>query len=90
MKSFEDYFIQNIISIEHLLKEHRGEYNTFEFICKTYNETFSRLHDLEKAINDIEKILNRPQFEEDNIPCNCEEDIEELKNILKKVKSERI
>ena len=90
MKSFEDYFIQNIISIEHLLKEHRGEYNTFEFICKTYNETFSRLHDLEKAINDIEKILNRPQFEEDNIPCNCEKDIEELKNILKKVKSERI
>ena len=90
MKSFEDYFIQNIISIEHLLKEHRGEYNTFEFICKTYNETFSRLHDLEKAINDIEKILNRPQFEEDNIPCNCEKDIKELKNILKKVKSERI
>lgn len=90
MKSFEDYFIENIISIQHLLKEHRGEYNTFEFICKTYNETFSRQNDLEKALNDIEKILNRPQFEENNIPDNCEEDIEELKNILKKVKSGRI
>ena len=90
MKSFEDYFIQNIISIEHLLKEHRGEHNTFEFICKTYNETFSRLHDLEKAINDIEKILNRPQFEDGTNSCNCEENIEKMKNILKKVKSERI
>lgn len=38
---------------------------------------------LEKRINKAIEILNMPQFEDDNIPCNYENEIEELRNILR-------
>ena len=42
--------------------------------------------DLQSKIDKANEILNRPQFEYDNIPCNYEEDIKELKYILKEDK----
>lgn len=37
---------------------------------------------LEQALDEIEKILRQPQFEYDNIPCNYEDDIEKIKEII--------
>ena len=42
--------------------------------------------DLQSKIDKANEILNRPQFEYNNIPCNYEEDIKELKDILKEDK----
>ena len=41
-----------------------------------------KLNNLQSKIDKANEILNRPQFEYDNIPCNYEEDIKELKDIL--------
>ena len=41
---------------------------------------------LQSKIDKANEILKRPQFEYDNIPCNYEEDIKELKDILKEDK----
>lgn len=45
------------------------------------------INNLQSKINKANEILNRPQFEKDNIPCNCEEDIEELKEVLKEAEN---
>lgn len=45
-----------------------------------------KIMNLQSKIDKANEILNRPQFEHDNIPCNCEEDIKELKDILKEDK----
>lgn len=42
-----------------------------------------QINNLQSKIDKANEILNRPQFEKDNIPCNCEEDIKELKDVLK-------
>lgn len=46
------------------------------------------INNLQSKIDKANEILNRPQFEYDNIPCNCEEDIKELKDILKEEKTD--
>lgn len=43
---------------------------------------------LEQALDEIKKILRQPQFEYDNIPCNYEDDIEKIKEIIQKTKEE--
>ncbi len=44
------------------------------------------INNLQSKIDKANEILNRPQFEYDNIHCNYEEDIKELKDILKEDK----
>lgn len=51
---------------------------------KHYKKTYI----LEKALDEIEKILRQPQFEYDNIPCNYEDDIEKIKEIIQKAKGD--
>lgn len=46
----------------------------------------NHINNLQSKIDKAIEILNRPQFEYDNIPCNYEEDIEELKDVLKEDK----
>ena len=46
-----------------------------------------KLYNLQSKIDKANEILNRPQFEKDNIPCNCEEDIKELKEVLKEAEN---
>lgn len=43
---------------------------------------------LEQALDEIENILRQPQFEYDNIPCNYEDDIEKIKEIIQKAKGD--
>ena len=45
------------------------------------------INNLQSKVDKANEILNRPQFEKDNIPCNCEEDIKELKDVLKEVEN---
>jgi len=48
-------------------------------------ENLKKLNNLQSKIYKANEILNRPQFEYDNIPCNYEEDIKELRDVLKEV-----
>ena len=41
------------------------------------------LTNLQQRIDKAVELLNEPQFELDNIPCNYENDIEKLRNILR-------
>ena len=50
-----------------------------ELWCKSQQEN-ARLKD---KIDRINKLLNEPIFEYDNIPCNIENEIIQLKDILK-------
>ena len=50
-----------------------------ELWCKSQQEN-ARLKD---KIDRINKLLNEPIFEYDNIPCNIENEITQLKDILK-------
>ena len=67
---------KHIIRIGMWLKE--NEVKVLEKRLNKYNHLQSKI---DKAI----EILNRPQFEYDNIPCNYEEDIKELRDVLKEV-----
>ena len=51
-------------------------------------ELLSYIRNLEQALDEIEKILRQPQFEYDNIPCNYEDDIEKIKEIIQKAKGD--
>ena len=62
--------------ITRLLNEMDGADN---YIIKLQQEN-ARLKD---KIDMINKLLNEPIFEYDNIPCNIENEIIQLKNILK-------
>ena len=52
----------------------------FEQIIDTLQQENARLKD---KINKINDLLNEPIFEYDNIPCNIENEIIQLKDILK-------
>ena len=51
-------------------------------------ELLSYIRKLEQALDEIKKILRQPQFEYDNIPCNYEDDIEKIKEIIQKAKGD--
>ena len=57
--------------------------NSWNKAISTFSELENKINNLQSKIDKANEILNRPQFEKDNIPCNCEEDIKELKDILK-------
>ena len=52
----------------------------FEQIIDTLQQENARLKDKLNKINDL---LNEPIFEYDNIPCNAENEIIQIKDILK-------
>ena len=56
--------------------------------CKDIEELLEENLELEQALDEIEKILRQSQFEYDNIPCNYEDDIEKIKEIIQKAKGE--
>ena len=49
---------------------------------------YKKISVLEQALDEIEKILRQPQFEYDNIPCNYENYIEKIKEIIQKAKGD--
>lgn len=58
----------------------------YEIILPCIEQLLKNENNLRSKIDKANEILNRPQFEYDNIPCNYEEDIEELKDVLKEDK----
>ena len=80
IKEFCDY----VIELESKNKE-------LENTCRDWFETYHKLRikneykikKLEDKINKINNILNKPMFEYDNILCNIENEIQEIKDILK-------
>ena len=56
--------------------------------CKDIEELLEENLELEQALDEIEKILRQSQFEYDNIPCNYEDDIEKIKEIIQKAKGD--
>lgn len=54
----------------------------YEIILPCIEQLLKNENNLQSKIDKANEILNRPQFEYDNIPCNYEEDIKELKDIL--------
>lgn len=85
--------IEHILASELNCDEYDVFYNYFNEIRKPNilidikdDENIKELiTNLQSKIDKANEILNRPQFEYDNIPCNCEEDIKELKDVLKEV-----
>lgn len=68
--------------------------NYINEINSIHNMYIKQLQEQDKTINNLQskidkanEILNRPQFEYNNIPCNYENDIEELKNVLKEAEN---
>ena len=56
--------------------------------CKDIEKLLEENLELEKTLDEIEKILRQPQFEYDNIPCNYEDGIEKIKEIIQKAKED--
>ena len=56
--------------------------------CKDIEELLEENLELEQALDEIEKILRQSRFEYDNIPCNYEDDIEKIKEIIQKAKGD--
>lgn len=55
---------------------------------KELKKQLEKKQNLEQTLDEIEKILRQPQFEYDNIPCNYEDDIEKIKEIIQKAKGD--
>ena len=57
-------------------------------LVENYIDYEDRIYNLQNALDEIENILRQPQFEYDNIPCNYEDDIEKIKEIIQKAKGD--
>lgn len=75
-------------NIETLLKDHEEELDFWIMLVRSFNKICEERNNLEQALDEIEKILRQPQFEYDNIPCNYEDDIEKIKEIIQKAKGD--
>jgi hypothetical protein len=73
-------------NIENLLKDNEEELSFYHLLTNAFNQVCEERNNLEQALDEIEKILRQPQFEYDNIPCNYEDDIEKIKEIIQKNK----
>lgn len=73
-------------NIENLLKDNEEELSFYHLLVNAFNRVCEEQKNLEQALDEIEKILRQPQFEYDNIPCNYEDDIEKIKEIIQKAK----
>ena len=58
--------------------------NAYEELKRLYERLEKENARLKDKIDMINKLLNEPIFEYDNIPCNIENEIVQLKDILKK------
>lgn len=74
--------------IENLLKDNEEELSFYQLLVNAFNQVCEERNNLEQALDEIEKILRQPQFEYDNIPCNYEDDIEKIKEIIQKAKGD--
>ena len=88
LEEYKKYVIEVNNNIENLLKNNEEELNFYQLLVKTFNQICEERNNLEQALDGIEKILRQPQFEYDNIPCNYEDDIEKLKEIIQKAKGD--
>lgn len=75
-------------NIENLLKDNEEELSFYYSLVNASNRVCEKRNNLEQALDEIEKILRQPQFEYDNIPCNYEDDIEKIKEIIQKAKGD--
>ena len=66
----------------------KDENNIEHDLNSDIEEMLKQNQKLEQALDEIEKILRQPQFEYDNIPCNYEDDIEKIKEIIQKAKGD--
>ena len=57
--------------------------NAYEELKRLYERLEKENARLKDKIDMINKLLNEPIFEYDNIPCNIENEIVQLKDILK-------
>lgn len=73
-------------NIENLLKDNEEELSFYHLLTNAFNQVCEERNNLEQALDEIEKILRQPQFEYDNIPCNYEDEIEKIKEIIQKAK----
>lgn len=75
-------------NIENLLKDNEEELSFYYSLVNASNRVCEKRNNLEQALDEIEKILRQPQFEYDNIPCNYEDEIEKIKEIIQKAKGD--
>ena len=88
LEEYKKYVNKVTNNIENLLKDNEEELSFYQLLVNTFNQVCEERNNLEQALDGIEKILRQPQFEYDNIPCNYEEDIEKLKEIIQKSKGD--
>ena len=84
LKKYKKYVNETNNNIKNLLKDNEEELSFYQLLVKTFNQICEERNNLEQALDEIEKILRQPQFEYDNIPCNYEDDIEKIKEIIQK------
>ena len=88
LEEYKKYVSEVNNNIANLLKNNEEELSFYQLLVKTFNQVCEERNNLEQASDEIEKILRQPQFEYDNIPCNYEDDIEKIKEIIQKTKGD--
>ena len=88
LEEYKKHVIEINNNIENLLKDNKEELSFYRLVVNTFNQVCEERNNLEQALDEIEKILRQPQFEYDNIPCNYENDIEKIKEIIQKAKGD--
>lgn len=88
LEEYEKHVDEVSDNIENLLKDNEKELRFYQLLVNAFNRVCEEQKNLEQALDEIEKILRQPQFEYDNIPCNYEDDIEKIKEIIQKAKGD--
>ena len=88
LEEYKKYVKEMCKNIKEKLDEESEEFDFFLMLVKTFNKICNENLELEQALDEIEKIIRQPQFEYDNIPCNYENDIEKIKEIIQKTKGD--
>ena len=88
LEEYEKHVNEVSDNIENLLKDNEKELSFYQLLVNAFNRVCEEQKNLEQALDEIEKILRQPQFEYDNIPCNYEDDLEKIKEIIQKAKGD--
>lgn len=88
LKEYKKHVDEVNDNIENLLKDNEEELSFYHLLANAFNRVCEEQKNLEQALDEIKKILRQPQFEYDNIPCNYENDIEKIKEIIQKAKGD--
>ena len=88
LEEYEKHVNEVSDNIENLLKDNEKELSFYQLLVNAFNRVCEERKNLEQALDEIEKILRQLQFEYDNIPCNYEDDIKKIKEIIQKVKGD--